>query len=113
MWGQQTDSKVSTMSIPQRNKLDSLLRAWTLSESSDLPVGAVPPSELAAAERELGLALPSELKALYSLMDGAYLVGGNLQINPLRGDVFSLIFRVNGIRWQTVAFRSKSRVATI
>ena len=73
------------------NELDSLLLAWTLSDSCDLPGAGVSPSELAAAERELGLSLPSELQALYGLTDGAYLVGGNLRIHPLRGEKFSLL----------------------
>ena len=71
--------------------LEPLVEAWRLSsELHELSAGASE-AELAAVEAELGRSLPEAARALYRLTDGASLLGGNLNVYPLRAAELGLV----------------------
>jgi hypothetical protein len=71
--------------------LEPLLDAWRRSANlHDLRSGASE-QDLAAAEADLGRSLPEAVRALYRVTDGAALLGGNLNIDPLRGETLALV----------------------
>lgn len=65
-------------------KPQDLAQLWAeLSRHVERHPGATP-EQIAAAERDLGCALPEPLKALYAYSDGLSFVGGDLNIHPLQ-----------------------------
>jgi SMI1 / KNR4 family (SUKH-1) len=71
--------------------LEPLLEAWQRSAHlHDLRSGASE-RDLAAAEADLGRSLPESVRALYRVTNGAALLDGNLNIDPLRGETPALV----------------------
>jgi hypothetical protein len=78
--------------------IDHLLEAWRLSPvRNDLQPGASD-EEIAAAEADLGRSLPEAARALYRAADGASLLGGNLNVNPLRAERFGVVVLSDWLR---------------
>lgn len=67
---------------PRDRDLEVLKRAWALSPALHQIPAAAPEKALRAIEKQLGLPLPADLRALYRVSDGPSLFLGNLNIYP-------------------------------
>jgi hypothetical protein len=69
-------------------KIERVLRAWDLANELNYvyPVPSPTPEMIAQAEMELGYRLPESARALYSVHDGGWYLGGNIVIARLFPD---------------------------
>ena len=70
--------------------IDAIVRSWRLSGECELGAGATQ-EQLRSAEQLIGRTFPSELFDLYSQCDGAHVLRGNLQLDPLDGRDSSVV----------------------
>lgn len=70
--------------------LASVVNSWRLSGICDLGPGATD-SELKEAEKKLRRKFPPALIDLYRQCNGAYILGGNIMIDPLDGKKLSVV----------------------
>ena len=69
--------------------IDSILRAWEVSDNTFLNAGATDEA-VAGLEKTLRGLLPADMRACYLCTDGADVLGGNIALYPIQGAKFSV-----------------------
>jgi len=75
----------TTQDLSPTEKMQRVLKAWELAAelNNDYPVPAATPEMIAEAEQALGYTLPESMRAIYTVHDGGWYLGGNVVLRPL------------------------------